>query len=144
MSKAPNSQKTPNKFLQNLQQSKNIIVNGKINPGLILSPYQILGCSLLADVIFRTTINSIEVVKVRITKDLLFCKPSKCKFFGQEDISQCKRCLPTRDTTKALFYLWKRDGRGLFFNGLKDKIGAGFIRSGSFFPIYEYRKQIRV
>lgn len=130
------------KLIKDLQSSNNIIVDGKINPGLILSSYQILGCSLLADFIFRTTINSIEVVKVRITKDLLFCKPKTCKFFGMVDVSECKRCLPKRTTIGALKYLWKKDGRGLFFNGLKDKIGAGLVRSGSFFPIYEYCKNI--
>jgi hypothetical protein len=138
-SNSESKSQTP-RLQQNKKEKPPLIVNGKINPALVLSPHQILACSLVSDVIFRVSINPIEVAKVRVSKDLIFCKPQTCEFFGAEDLSQCRKCLPSRKLGRSMLYLWRTDGIGLFYNGLMDKIGAGLVRSGSFFPIYEHRK----
>jgi hypothetical protein len=71
-----------------------------------LSPFKILSCIIPTDLVFRFTINPLEIARVRISKDLMSCSPSNCASLTGEPIS-CARCLPTRSVPGVIFHIGK-------------------------------------
>ena len=49
-----------------------------------------------------------------------------------------KSQLPSFKMIETMAYLWKEDTKQMFVTGLRVKIISGFIRSGSFFALYEH------
>lgn len=104
-----------------------------------LGPLKILSCIIPTDIIFRTSINPLEIARVRISKDLMSCSPSNCGSFNGQPMS-CNRCLPTRSVPGVIYHIAKNEGGRVLLNGMQASMKTGLVRSGIFYPLYEYGK----
>jgi len=102
-----------------------------------LGPLKILSCIIPTDIIFRFCINPLEIARVRISRDLMSCSPTNCASpSGMPDA--CNRCLPTRSVPKVIYHIGKHEGANVLLNGFGASIKTGLVRSGIFYPLYEY------
>ena len=103
----------------------------------VLNAFAIVGSTWLANVSYRVSVNPFEVVRVRMIKDLI--NPT-LKTLHSPSIN-CGGSLTSMSMFAAFRHLWKEDAKQLFASGLKEKIFAGLLRSGTFFILYESLNQ---
>lgn len=117
--------------------SKNESEKPVVKHQLNLSQWQIIGASLASGMTVKTTTNVIEVATTRILKDTIFCRPATCP--GRQN---CTTCLPSRNLFKVIPYIIQKNGWTVIFNGIFQNYATGFARTLSFFPVYEYCKDL--
>ena len=107
----------------------------------MLSPIRRLSCIWPTDIAFRYVVNPLEIARVRVSKDLLTCAPGDCGSPDRKPVN-CSRCLPTRNVPALIFHIARREGWMVLLTGIQSNLKMGFVRSGIFYPLYEFGKFI--